>query len=362
MIQTNHREPREADKESLLRIIGATGNKTTVIVGLSKNAGKTTFLNWLLEKAHYHRKGVITTGRDGEATDLIDNIKKPKVRIPPSSIFSVRPSEINKHPSFLKVLEKLPFKAGGQSLWLVKAEEGLETEIVGPPSVSEQIAVAKRILRHGAEHVFIDGSLDRKAIGSSSEVDSLVICGSAVSGSLAILHSEFRRYYDLTLLEAPGNNWQPELIEQIVSDPRLKLIYRPEQEEKEHDISYLECSTLLGHEKEIVSYLQKNKKEACLLYVPTSLAEKSFRILKSYLDKPHHLRIMIKHPFHLQLERSSFDFLMKNNSLITLRQLHIAGFIINSFALNGNHLDSELFRESLRKEFEIPVVDVMEVV
>ena len=47
--------------------------KTVSIVGMAKNAGKTTALNYLLEEAYDEglRMGVTSTGRDGETSDLV---------------------------------------------------------------------------------------------------------------------------------------------------------------------------------------------------------------------------------------------------------------------------------------------------
>ena len=58
----------------------STRYKTISIVGMAKNAGKTTALNYLIEEAEDEsiRLGITSTGRDGETTDLVTNTDKPR--------------------------------------------------------------------------------------------------------------------------------------------------------------------------------------------------------------------------------------------------------------------------------------------
>ena len=59
----------------------ASKYKTVPILGLTKNAGKTTFLNWLLEQAPETdlALAVTSSGRDGEEKDLVTGLPKPRI-------------------------------------------------------------------------------------------------------------------------------------------------------------------------------------------------------------------------------------------------------------------------------------------
>jgi len=361
LIQTSLKDQRDTDKARLLKAIGSKGKKITVIVGLSKNAGKTTFLNWLLEQTTFSQKGVITTGRDGEDLDVLEKVKKPKVKIPQAAIFTARASEVSKKSGFLHVLEKLPFKAGGQDIWLVKSDTSLETEIVGPPSVSEQIETARKILSYGVEHIFIDGSLDRKAISSAWDVDSLIVTGSPMYGNLARLKRGFKRLHDLTKIKGFHEVFPENLRMQLLQDEHIKVGTFKNKTRAEIELTTLAFKTLLGHEKEIAGIIRVKGKELSFLYIPTSITEKSFLLLKSLIQELDNLQIVVKHPFHLQLEDQSSSWLRHKNVLLTLKKMDIAGMVINSYAVNGNHLDCEHFRSAIRTDFALPVIDVMEI-
>ena len=64
--------------EELIRRLNET--KTMSIVGMCKNAGKTTMLNWLLTAGHLRGTlGLTSIGRDGESTDVVTGTEKPGI-------------------------------------------------------------------------------------------------------------------------------------------------------------------------------------------------------------------------------------------------------------------------------------------
>ena len=64
--------------DELIRRLNET--KTMSIVGMCKNAGKTTMLNWLLTQGHLQGTlGLTSIGRDGESTDVVTGTEKPGI-------------------------------------------------------------------------------------------------------------------------------------------------------------------------------------------------------------------------------------------------------------------------------------------
>ena len=64
--------------DELIRRLNET--KTMSIVGMCKNAGKTTMLNWLLTAGHLRGTlGLTSIGRDGESTDVVTGTEKPGI-------------------------------------------------------------------------------------------------------------------------------------------------------------------------------------------------------------------------------------------------------------------------------------------
>ncbi len=65
--------------------------RTLSIVGMAKNAGKTTALNFLIEEAMDEgvKLGITSTGRDGERQDVVTGTEKPRVYLDEGTIDSV---------------------------------------------------------------------------------------------------------------------------------------------------------------------------------------------------------------------------------------------------------------------------------
>ena len=63
--------------------------KTMSIVGMCKNAGKTTVLNWFLSHSpEDHVLGLTSIGRDGESTDVVTGTEKPSIFVPAGTLIA----------------------------------------------------------------------------------------------------------------------------------------------------------------------------------------------------------------------------------------------------------------------------------
>ncbi len=352
-----------SEKQKIIEHIGSGKKKITVIAGLSKNAGKSTLLNWLISNCKGDLLGVVTTGRDGESYDVMAEITgkeanfKPSIYVPGNALFVTGTDIIRKNSSSITIKEKLPYKAAGRNLWLVKADVPIETEILGPGSVTEQISIADRMLSYGAKHIFIDGSFDRKAIALSPKVDNILIAVSPCAGNLERIQTQID---ELNLLTSCNTISIPE--EKALS--KSKIVLNNSQGIKHialiksyspPEIKVTPFSRLIGHENELLELLDKDKPDT--IYLPTSVTENSFKIIAGKLFSSN-LSVIIPHPLMLFLGIDSLAKLLPR--LKTIRKLSLKAISVNSFAADGNHLDCSLLRKTVRNRTDLPVVDVME--
>jgi len=314
------------------------------VVGLSKNVGKTTLLNWLIknlaEKKHSATFGIITTGRDGETLDLVGGHAKPQVFVPAGTFFSTLPQVIQKDATSLEVIKKLPFQAGGERLWLVQARRNLHSEIVGPATASQQIFLAKEILRLGAGQVFIDGSLDRKSIALSSEIDALIVVAGAEAGTLSELKTELTKLQMLAKLPRCKN-----------ALPHLQNIsYCVDKK-----IQTTALKSILHQEAALLALPRIT--EAAWIYFPTAFTERNYEKIASVLGNS---RFIFAHPLHIQLSAAQLEKIFVQTAV--LNKIKIDAIALNSYSAKGNHLDSELLRTEIRQHFpQLPIIDVTEI-
>ena len=316
------------DKDKFLKTID--NSKYTVIVGLSKNAGKTSFLNWLLKQYQKERVGIFTTGREGEDSDLVFGHEKPKAFIPSESIFTSFAKQIDQNSPFLRVISKTDYKAGGKEIWLASNSIDFPAEIIGPSTVNNQIKLADSMLDYGAEHVFIDGSLDRKTIALSTKIRDIIIVVSPLVGNEKAI---FRKtYYYSKLAEIPIDKGK------ISSKNIIESIY--------------------SHETEISHRLKTTKSDYVLF--KGALSAISFDKLKPAFRK-YSGKIIFQHPLNLRLSELDLNWLSRHTNLRVRHNFNILAFVVNSFSSDGNHLDCEILRSYLRaKIVKIPIIDIKE--
>lgn len=156
----------------------ADKNRIISIIGMDKNVGKTTLLNFLLKGLQIRHVPtlVLSIGRDGESIDSIENTLKPQIIIYRGGCF-LTIQELIKTPSCIEILDCFNSKVSGSKVILGRALQDTQVQLVNPATqkvISDMIS--KSLERCGGGTVFIDGALDRLSHGSSSLIDGVFIC------------------------------------------------------------------------------------------------------------------------------------------------------------------------------------------
>ena len=139
-------------------------NKTTFIVGSEKNAGKTTFLNYALNKlrAQDTRLAFLSTGVDGEREDAVFGNAKPRIPVKPGELVVTSQSALNASDAGFEILHLFESRTvlGKTALARIRREGCME--ITGPQSNS-QLAGIIAVLRgdFGAQTILVDGAASR---------------------------------------------------------------------------------------------------------------------------------------------------------------------------------------------------------
>ncbi len=315
--------------------------KTITIAGLSKNAGKTSFLNYITQFVPDDCRYVIsTTGHDGEDQDFLTGLKKPKVLIKKGNFFTSIPSACKDLSLNIKTIKKLNYKVLSHHLYLYQALNNLEIEIFGASHVSDQEHLCNLLYDEGLDFIFIDGSLDRKSIALSPIVDHVIVLGSASFGNIELISNEFERIYMLSKIELLSDQW----ISQLTSYIAYKL------NDKIYQTNF---STLFDNEDEMIKLIKINPE---LIYIPSAFTDTTFNRLKSTLLSYQGL-LVFQHPLKIL---TSYCHLLKMHSLNlrTVNRLPLSAFAINSYSTEEQHLDCEFVIKILKKKFPyIPLID-----
>ena len=150
------------------------------IVGMCKNAGKTTMLNWLL--AHTGRRqilGLTSIGRDGESTDVVTGTEKPSIFVPAGTLIAtakdmLRLGDVTKE---ILITTGIPTPLG--EVVVMRARSDGYVQLAGPSITAQLREVSRMFFELGATQSIIDGALGRKSLGARTVADGIVLCTGA---------------------------------------------------------------------------------------------------------------------------------------------------------------------------------------
>ena len=160
----------------------STKYKTISIVGMAKNAGKTTALNYLIEEAMDEglQLGITSTGRDGETTDLVTGTDKPRVYLYEDTIVSVPTQLYELAEAGLEIVQKSNYRTSIGELLLCRVADSGYVQIAGPVATADTKKMCAEMFGLGCELILIDGAIDRKSIASPETSDAIILATGAV--------------------------------------------------------------------------------------------------------------------------------------------------------------------------------------
>lgn len=325
--------------------------RAIAIVGICKNAGKTTLLNHILEQRNDISWGVFSTGIDGEETDQVFRIPKPRVKLGKGTIFCCDTSILDSHGSSVSVLAELAQGSFYRSLWLAKTQIPLLTEITGPASVIDQIDVLKKMRSLGADKVIIDGSLDRKSIAMSEAVDAVIVLIGASFGSPDDIREEIKRLETLNRLE----KYQPagektEVVSKLLDSEKIWIM-------RGKSWQRTELATLIGTKTELQNLLES---DPAGIYIPGGLTDPVLAKVRTPLLESK-AQIILRHPDCLKLSLPKLERFVQDFSPKVLVPFKIRSYFLNTASIGRQAVDAEDLRQKLRRDFPgLGLVDIRE--
>lgn len=326
------------------------------IVGLSKNSGKTSLLNFLLSKMDTEKKsiGVLTTGRDGETKDLVFKSDKPEVMLKKGVLFSTFYQEASIQSPFIEIKGILDIETPMGNIVIAETKEDIKTQIIGPPSVYEQKYVVNFMRDAGADLIFIDGSLDRRSILLSELCDGVIyVAGASYTNKMPKIVSELEKEYNKTLI--------PKLSKSLIDADLKNNLDKNNVIIKYKDDNEFYLDSLLGKDQLLKEKLKGQQNSIKDIFINTSFTDRIFDKVKHQLRK-FKGRLIFLNSFNILLNEDNFKLLLTHCDTYTINNVPLLAFGVNSFSDTGYHIDCDEFRNTLRSKYpDIPVLDIMEV-
>ncbi|MBQ1565896.1 MAG: hypothetical protein IIZ82_07210 [Clostridia bacterium] len=294
--------------------------KTLSIVGMCKNAGKTTVLNWLLRRSHGRVLGLTSIGRDGESVDVVTGTEKPGIFVPEGTLIATAKDML----ALSDITQEIVYTTGiptplGEVV-LVRARSAGSVQLAGPSITSQLRTVSDLFFSLGAEQAIIDGALGRKSLGARTVAESVILCTGAS--------------YDMRM-------------EKVVRD--TANIFR---------VMNLKKAATVPEPSDLP--LADVLKETGEALVPGALSDSAvLPLLKSGVLK--NVRLVVKDPSKVLLSPDTLDKLaIRNVSLETVEAANVLCVTVNPVSAYGWKFDPDAFRRAVQAAVNVPVINVKE--
>ena len=157
-----------------------TSVATMSIVGMCKNAGKTTVLNWLLANSRNDRiLGLTSIGRDGESTDVVTGTEKPSIFVPEGTLIATAKDMLRLGDVTKEIVATTGIPTPLGEVVVMRARSAGYVQIAGPSITTQLKAVSDLFFELGAHQSIIDGALGRKSLGARAVAEGIILCTGA---------------------------------------------------------------------------------------------------------------------------------------------------------------------------------------
>lgn len=330
----------------------STKYKTLSIVGMAKNAGKTTAMNFLIEEAMDDgiRLGITSIGRDGESQDLVTGTEKPKIYLDQDTIVTVPTQLYELADAGLEILKKTRYSTPMGDLLICRVADSGYVQIAGPPAAMDTKRVCEEMMQYGCELILIDGAIDRKSIASPETSDAIILStGAVLSRSMRKVVDETAHIVNLYSIPEMEEGDARTLIEENNFDDKIMLISR------DGKVNKLDLATGLGASRFIDEEINDDTE---YVYIPGAFTNSVIADIN--LKKLKKVKFILKNPTKIFLSAMDWGLWRKKGFRVNvLKNIEIAAITVNPWAPSGYTFDSDALVAAMQEALpELPVIDV----
>ena len=311
----------------MLELLGSA--RAVALLGMCKNAGKTTALNALIQGAGARGVSLALTsiGRDGEREDLVTGTSKPPIYVTGGTLFATARGLLPKCDVTGEVLALTGIHTPLGEVAILRALSDGFVELAGPSMTEQIVALTEKLKSFGAEKVLIDGALFRRSLCAPEAAEGVVLSTGASYGP------------DMGKTVA-DTAFVAELLTLPVSDPWPDMAGRRFAREELYD----DLAEALAGKGDI-------------LYATGAFTDAMASLLLRRRAIPR--EIAVEDGTRLLLSRENYEKLRARGvSFRVRRQNDLVAVTVNPFSAYGAPYDPAAFQGLVAEKVSVPVVNV----
>ncbi|XMB86184.1 hypothetical protein RJG79_12435 [Mycoplasmatota bacterium WC44] len=324
--------------------------KTLSIIGMQKNVGKTTVLNYILKELSDRKIGLTSIGRDGEKEDSVYSVKKPSIFVKKGTVIATTGEAINNTSLDVLLIKKTNISTPMGDVEIVLALEDGFIDLAGPSFNTQINEVLRDILGEGVDLFIVDGAFSRKQMASNHMLEStILVTGASYSTDVEkVVNDTYTTYKLLTL---PKLNC--DRVNDLINNYAVSIIDRNNNEYT------FDLESALGSKEKIVSKLDKTSK---YLIINGALTHELVNHLVKYRQKLDRLTIVLKDGTKAFLDYDLYINLQKINiDLKVINRINLICLTYNPYSPLGYEFKDHIFRKMLEDKIDLPIFNVLKI-
>ena len=322
--------------------------RSASIIGMSKNAGKTTALNQIIREISLCGKtlGLTSIGRDGEDQDLVTGTKKPGIYIPENTLIATASELVLRSCDITReILHTTGIHTPMGEVVLLRAKSDGNVQLAGPSMTGQLAKIREDFLRFGADMVLFDGALSRKTLCSRHVSQATVLCtGASYHRNMQTVVEDTA--YQCRILSLPETG-----------DAEIRLL--AQRGSRWVVLMTADGPKILPDGEKIEEALRKIPARA--VFFGGALTDLTLKPLLMSSLQLQGLQIVVRDSSKILLKQENFEKLQRRGiRLQVVEDVNLVAVTVNPFSAYGNHFDPAALMAAMEQRVDIPVINVME--
>ncbi len=327
-------------------------SRSTAIIGMDKNVGKTTVLNYIISKTEGNNVlGLTSIGRDGESVDRVTHTPKPRIYVSRGTILATAKQCMFQSDITKEILESTSIKTPLGNIVFIRSLSDGYIDLAGPSTTSQMREIVSKLKKYKVDEIYVDGAISRMTQCSPSIVDSAVLCTGAVLGrSIEMVVNKTNHVVRMLLLQKHEMSDYLEKIE-IPAEYRVVFVLI------DGSLKFLEAQTSMEVAEKIADYLEY---KISIIYIRGVLSEDISKKILSNKPKKSRIDLVVEDGTKIFLSADIYAQMKRHLlNIYVLNPINLKELYYNPTSPSGTKLDDIDFKLALQESTGLKAINVL---
>ena len=316
------------------------------LIGMCKNAGKTTVLNQIIREATQAGTvlGLTSIGRDGEDKDLVTGTKKPGIYVPEGTLFATADQLALLHCDVtMEILDTTGMFTPMGQVVVLRAKSDGNVQLAGPSMTSQLAALRQQFHALGAEKVLLDGALSRKSLCGRHVSEATILCsGASYHKNIHTVVADTTHHCRILTLPETED---PDVLALANGDDRA--------------ITLLTADGAIPLVGKLEDAMRKTPAKA--VFFGGALTDLALKTLLMSSVPLQGMAFVVRDSSKILVSADTFEKLHRRGiALQVVSSVNLVALTVNPFSAYGFHFDPVELKEKMQQQVSLPVINVME--